>query len=417
MKKLFGYLVAVAVCILWNSCNGKPLETESQSSVIFVYMAGDNNLSGEIESNLRAMNRSLGNSNANCRIVAFADRKSGNPSMLYLDGSTIDTLLVYPEMDSSDSQTLAITVNYVLDNFKADSYGLILWSHGMGWLPTDQLHYLANNLGYAPGRDGCASASYLEGIRNPFYPTRSFGFESSGSKKYTAMEIQDLANAIPDNAFNFIAFDACYMGCIEVAYELKEKTRYVISSTAEIVSRGFPYSILTAYLAKGELVNACRSFYEYYDDMSGWQRMGCISLVRTSELDSLASCMKKIMGAANLPVRQKDLIGVQYYDRFGYRIEDYESGKSFYTHNVFHDLGDVAAFLCTDNDVLSEFNRQMSRCILYAESTPYIFYGTDDQIAIENHSGLSVYVPTVEYVNEGLNDDHMLTKWGQAVGY
>lgn len=416
MKKPFLYLMPVLAGFLLDACHDKPLEPELPGSVILVYMAGDNNLSDEINSNLLAMNRSLGSSGTGCRIVAFADRKGDRPCMLSLDGKTIDTLQVYPEMDSSDSGTLATAVNYVLDNIEASSYGLILWSHGMGWLPVDQLHYLAKSLGYAPGRDGAAAVHYLEGRRNPFYPTRCFGFESSGSK-YTAMEIQDLAAAIPDHAFNFIAFDACYMGCVEVAYELKDKTRYVISSTAEIVSRGFPYSSMTGYLAKGELINACRDFYEYYDTQSGWQRMGCISLVRTSELDSLASCMKKIMGMASLPVRQKELSAVQCYDRFGYHISDYESGRTYYDHNVFHDLADAAKFLCPDSDVLAEFNRQMSKCILYAQSTPYLFYGTSDEIAIETHCGLSVYIPTVEYGAAGLNDDHMLTRWGQAVGY
>ncbi len=53
------------------------------------------------------------------------------------------------------------------------------------------------------------------------------------------MEISDFAAALGDCHFDFIVFEACFMAGVEVAWELREKTDYVVASAAEILSPGF----------------------------------------------------------------------------------------------------------------------------------------------------------------------------------
>ena len=67
---------------------------------------------------------------------------------------------------------------------------LILWSHGTGWINS----------------------------------TRSFGDDGGNN-----INIYELAKILPIQ-FDCIVFDACYMSCIENLFELREKTRYVLSS-------------------------------------------------------------------------------------------------------------------------------------------------------------------------------------------
>ena len=54
------------------------------------------------------------------------------------------------------------------------------------------------------------------------------------------MEITELAAALPHN-YEFILFDCCLMGGIEVAYEFKDKCEYMLFSPTEILADGFPY--------------------------------------------------------------------------------------------------------------------------------------------------------------------------------
>lgn len=58
------------------------------------------------------------------------------------------------------------------------------------------------------------------------------------------MSLQDFASAIPDGQFNFILFEGCFMAGLEVAYELKDKTQYIVGFISRNAFTGF-YSCLS----------------------------------------------------------------------------------------------------------------------------------------------------------------------------
>ena len=58
----------------------------------------------------------------------------------------------------------------------------------------------------------------------------------------SGIEIADLPGAIPMH-LDFIIMDACLMGCVEVAYELRDKCDILIFSPTEILSSGILESI------------------------------------------------------------------------------------------------------------------------------------------------------------------------------
>lgn len=72
--------------------------------------------------------------------------------------------------------------------------------------------------------------------------TRSLGWDDGvgedapGSMPHAEMELEEFAAAIPDGQLDFIVFEACLMAGVEVAYVLRGKTDYILSSAAEIVS-------------------------------------------------------------------------------------------------------------------------------------------------------------------------------------
>lgn len=94
-------------------------------------------------------------------------------------------------------------INDVTRLYPAKSYGLIVFSHGSGWLPP---HTLVNG-------------------------SRSIIIDNDNE-----MEITDFAMALPDHLFEFIIFEACNMAGIEVAYELRNKAAYIMASSAPVVS-------------------------------------------------------------------------------------------------------------------------------------------------------------------------------------
>ena len=404
-------LIVAVLTALVSSCVENNKIDNTFKRTVLVYIAADNNLSNVAQNNIFSMSSSIRNENDNANLVAFVDRVDNAPVLLYIHNGLRDTLVKYDELDTTDPQVLHDVVDYVVEKFPSESYGLVLWSHGTGWLPTSQLHFVAPNMNYAQLRDGHTPyLSAADGVRDPFSPdmvadTKAFAWENRPGEtpNYSCMDLDDLVSAIPDDVFDFIAFDACYMGCVEVIYALRHKANYIISSCYEVVNSGFPYHIVTRDLLNGSLMKLCREFHTYYNSLSGWERMAGISLVKTDELDSLARCFGKIVAEYGEEIPKLNESGVQCFDRF--------------SNHVFFDLEDLVDKLNVGKENLMELRLQLERVVPYKVSTAYIFPGDREQIKVDKYCGMSVYIPFEKYEESGLNDDFRATEWSIATGY
>ena len=399
----------LSAAFLMSSCIRNEKVENKKYRTVLVYIGADNNLSNIANSNIYSMNSCISNGMENDNLLVFVDRQDVVPALLHVHDFKIDTIAKYPEVDTSDPKVLKEVIDYVLENWKSERYGLVMWSHGTGWIPTRQLHYVAPNMNYSQARDGNTPAQTVNEERgNPFAPTKAFAWENrkGQSPSYSCMEIDEMVEAIPEGVFDYIVFDACYMGNVEIMYALRNKCNFIISSCYEIVSYGMPYHVVTRDFMVGDLgnlLNTCHEFYNYYNSMSGWERMAGISLVRTDGLDSLARCFRKIVADYADTIPNFDVSKVQYFDRF--------------KNHVFYDLLDFVEKLGPERDVLNEFRLQMERCVPYKVSTPYIFPTDKEQIKVDAYCGLSVYIPLAKYEASGLNDDYRKTEWSQYTDY
>lgn len=368
------------------SCAISEYVSPVKRSTLLVYMAGNNTLGeNNAKSNVYSMKYSIRNGMDEVNLLVYLDVKGQNPMLLHIHDDRIDTVRTYPAQSSIDSRVLKNVIDEVLADWQAQSYGLVMWSHGTGWLPTDKLSFVAPNLRYSQ--------------------SRSFGQEAdtTGIRKYACMELEDMADAIPDNVFDYILFDACYMGNIEVAYALRNKARYIISSCYEIWDTGFPYYSVTKDLINGNLFKVCSGFYDYYDQMDESGRMAGISLVSTDRLEQLASDFRKLAADRQEAISNMDISDIQCFDRFD--------------RHVFFDLENVAEKIAANDADLQAFKTDLERCVPYKISTPYAFYGIDDSIRVERYCGLSVYIPLDVYEESGLNGDYRRTAWSMATDY
>ena len=372
----------MAALLLLASCIRNDVADNTTTRTVLVYIAADNSLSGNANPNIYSMQAAVLKGMDNVNLLVFVDRMSVKPALLRIHDHKIDTIKSYPERNSADSELLREVIDYVVARYPSEAYGLLLWSHGTGWIPQPKLHYVAKNMGYTQSR------------------TKAFACENID----TWMELDDLANAIPNHLFDYIAFDACYMGNVEVAYALRNKARYIISSSCEIPSSGFPYHNITRDLLNGNLMKVCSEFHSYYNSMSGWERMACISLVKTEGLDSLARCFGKIVAQYNDSIPEMDVSRIQVFDRFD--------------HHAFYDLEDFVDKLEPDRNDKNEFMLQLERCIPYKINTQYLFPGDgENERKVDSYCGLTVYIPLKEYDQPGLNDDYRKTAWSIATKY
>jgi hypothetical protein len=74
------------------------------------------------------------------------------------------------------------------------------------------------------------------------------------------------------------------MAGLEVAYELKDKTQYIVGSSAEMLSPGFTpvYQQMFPLLYKKEadLPAVAAAYYDYYNSMEGDNRSATISVIQ-----------------------------------------------------------------------------------------------------------------------------------------
>lgn len=344
-----------------------PVPVPWSDRTVLVYMVGENSLSRWTTENLDKMLKTFqGEGN----LMVYMDSYEGVPQLVKAvmndNGiASAEIVKTYEERNSASPDILKETIEEVCLEYPASSYGLVLWSHGTGWLPST-------------------------------LKSRAFGQDGNNW-----MELNDLASALPDGRFDFILFDACYMGCVEIAYALRNKTGYLISSPAEIWEDGFPYDEVVGNWWGGEesYREVCRKFYDFYNSREGIRKSGTISLVKTENMDALAEATRVILQGKDEQIANLDRSSIQRIDRTGSLIWD----------NILYDFDDYISHLSPTAEQYDIFSRELDKVILYEAHTPS--YG--NQIFYQKFCGLSSYIPQSRQT--WLNTFYAGLEWTQTV--
>ncbi|MDR2038939.1 MAG: Clostripain family protein, partial [Bacteroidales bacterium] len=260
----------------------EPQETER---TVFMYLPWSTNLAAHFAKNLTDLETALqDNILKNNRLLVFLSTSSTEAIMFemeYKDGkNTRTTLKEYTNPAFTTSTGITSILNDVRYFAPANRYAMIIGSHGMAWLPVQQEQ---STLKLGREKDYWE----YEGVPE----TRFFG----GTTPEYQTDITTLASGIAGAGIkmDYILFDDCYMSSIEVAYELKDVTDYLIASPTEVMVYGFPYHTIGRYLVGNvDLLGICNGFYDFYKDYQ--YPYGTIGVTVCAELDALAAVMKEM---------------------------------------------------------------------------------------------------------------------------
>lgn len=386
------YIMKWKLLVLWllifSSCHKSDPVHPQVDRTVLIYMAADNSLSGDGSGNIKSMLQGM--SGISGRVVIYFDPANDVPHLLTIEnGNSIDTLRTYPEENSASPEVLGRVVEETRTLFPANSYGLILWSHGMAWLP--------ENYSF-PGGYSLKKVNANRPRTKYFGEDRHPG-EQSGS---SYMSIEQLAQALPDQLFDFILFDACFMSSMEVLYELRTKASYFIASPAEVIADGFPYEHIMPHLwgDENELELLCLAFYNYYNTHANggdWQS-GAVALVKAGELEELMVRTRAILLDRIHPIMQGS-----YPDVWRYPLSTSALPDVFYDFREYmRNLGEGSA--------LEALERQLDRTVIYKKTTPSLFGSV---VPEDKYSGISVYIPQQRW--NAMNNYYSTLSWFQAV--
>lgn len=336
------------------SCEKEELQISgSVKRTVLIYMAADNTLSRYGYGNITNILKGAGDKNLNGgNLLIYFDPIDSVPQLLQIvtDKNGVaqkQVIRTYPEHNSASAEVMNEVIASVTRDFPAESYGLVLWSHATAWLPY--------NIG-----------SML----------RSFGQDGSN-----VMELDELAAAVPDQVFDFILFDACYMASIEVAYAMRHKADYIIASPTETLAEGFPYDRIIApmFSEKAALETICSRFYDYYNNQSSY---ATVSLTATAHLEELTTLTKEILQGKVEDIYALPLKNMQQLEYLTYN------------RHALYDYDDFIGRLASPEQYAT-FQKLMSQTVLYKSHTPRAIFaiGNGTTLPINHYSGLSIYVP------------------------
>ena len=365
--------VFLFVCMFLSSCNKNEIDPTPKENhqTVFLYMPWSTNLTSYFRQNIADFETAIKKDALlrNERLIVFFATSSNEATLFeieYKNGDCVrNTLKSYTTTAFTTAEGIASLIDEVKQFAPAPKYAMIVSSHAMGWLPVS-----GTKAKYALQKD------YWEYEGVPL--TRFFGGLSSEYQIDIPVFAEGIA--LSGTKMEYVMFDDCYMSTIEVAYDLKDVTDYLIASPTEVMAYGFPYADIGKYLfgnvdyygiSKGFL-----SFYEQYSAMP----CGTIGVTVCSEVENMATIMKEINSRYQFDVSKVN------------RVQRLDG----YTPIIFFDFADYVAKLCPDNVLLDRFYTQLERTVpsMYSMHTKTYYSMSRGQVNIDTYSGVTISDPS-----------------------
>ena len=382
-----------AFCLLTGCCKEEPF-SGTYKSVMIYYGCGYNNLVSDLHLNITEdlTKGELPGKNTDRAILAFIQEVEQygdytTPTTPYLlkiykdgDKAVIDTVDTYPAGTiGASAGTLKSVLEDIAAKYESESYGLVFSSHGTGWLP--DLTTKADSPGTAPNWVGAHYASsYTD---------------------YKYIEIPDFAAAIPYK-LDYIVFDACLMGGIEVAWELKDVCDHIVFSPTEILTGGLDYTAMPGKLLRDapDLKGLCDSYYEKYSGGS-YSPYAAITLVDCGKTASVGTAMASIISNHREEADNIDPALVQGY---------------FYSYSpvtkCFFDLRSAAVQMGATDGELSKLDAALADFITYERHTDFFFdLRLNDSDGNSLVCGISMFLPSSKWAS--YNQAYKSTAWNK----
>lgn len=188
-----------------------------------VYMAADNNLNEYINDDLNEMQRvgSTYNLNLLVHLNTRLHQQEKVTKKLVVHKGYIEQYGTDKMKDSGDPETLISACKWALKHYPAEQFVLVLWNHGSGSI----------------NRTISRSVCYDDTTGN--YLT-----------DYKLVQALEQVIQVLGKKIDIIAFDACLMADLEIAYAIKNYAHYMVASQETIPGTGFGYDYALEDAAK-----------------------------------------------------------------------------------------------------------------------------------------------------------------------
>ena len=413
IKKTCSLIIATLFIVVGVSCSngdspdGPDVPVTPVGQTVFMFFPWSNSLLSDFRRTVEDMQTVVAErSMKNERIMVFmatSEREAVLFELKKQNGRCLtDTLRRYSDRPFTSRQWLTSLFSEVMTLAPASRYGMVVGCHGLAWVPVQGQRNAQKRLGSQERIDEEDNLYKKERIDKEGDDLMHFEVQGpvttrfiGGTYPETQIETTDLADAMADAGFHteYILFDACYMSSVEVAYELKDVTHYLIASPTEVLSYGFPYITMGKHLLgtpnyKG-IVDSFISFYSSYN-----LPYGTVAVTDCTQLDALAAIAQQINAAA---AEQLVPNGVQIMDG--------------YSPTLFYDLGHLMSLKDAGTVLTAAFAEQLEKTVPYKGHTGQYFTTLKDApVDIKHYSGLNTSQGSLNHMADRLSE----TAWYKA---
>lgn len=391
MKKIKIFSLFVCLAMLVIACHNDDDERGVQMRTVLVYIAGDNSLRSFATEDLAEMTEGMQSVDDNSyNLLVYIDTGS-SPKLIRLKKDkkknvVQEVIATYEGRNSVDVSKMKEVINTAFSEYPAQSYGLVLWSHGEGWLAKSQ------------------------------NKTRWWG-QDGGSNYMDISELKDVLRNAPH--LSFLLFDACFMQSVEVVYELKEHADYIIGSPTEIPAPGAPYQkVVPAMFANNaSATDIAKAYFEFYADENlytgklpynwglgdPWTAGVSVSVVNTSMLEQLDKSSSEII--------PKYIKGRQAIATSGILCYDCRSSKYYY------DFDGLIRSLGSEASEYEAWKAAYDAAVVYWKTTPNNYSSYGGSFSMNGSAGLSTYIFRQSYEEEINPFYRQSIQWYSAAGW
>lgn len=452
IKKICDFIIATLFIVVGVSCSngdspdGPDVPVTPVGQTVFMFFPWSNSLLSDFRRTVEDMQTVVAQrSMKDERVMVFmatSEREAVLFELKKQNGRCLtDTLRHYSDRPFTSRQWLTSLFSEVMTLAPASRYGMVVGCHGMAWMPVQGQRNARKRLGsqerideednlYKEERIDKEDNLYKEEkiekeglykeeridkegddlmhfeVQGPV-TTRFIG----GTYPETQIETTDLADAMADAGLHteYILFDACYMSSVEVAYELKDVTHYLIASPTEVLSYGFPYITMGKHLLgtpnyKG-IVDSFISFYSSYN-----LPYGTVAVTDCTQLDALAAIAEQINAAAAEPTNAASE-GKLNTARSGKNVPNGVQIMDGYSPTLFYDLGHLMSLKDAGTVLTAAFAEQLDKTVPYKGHTGQYFTALKDApVDIKHYSGLNTSQGSLNRMADRISE----TAWHKA---
>lgn len=440
IKKICSFIIATLFIVVGVSCSngdspdGPDVPVTPVGQTVFMFFPWSNNLLSDFRRTVEDMQTVVTQrSMKDERIMVFmatSEREAVLFELKKQNGRCLtDTLRRYSDRPFTSRQWLTSLFSEVMTLAPASRYGMVVGCHGLAWVPVQGQRSAPKRLGSQERIDEEDNLYKEENIdKEGLYKEERIDKEGDdlmhfevqgpvttrfigGTYPETQIETTDLADAMADAGLHteYILFDACYMSSVEVAYELKDVTHYLIASPTEVLSYGFPYITMGKHLLgtpnyKG-IIDSFISFYSSYN-----LPYGTVAVTDCTQLDALAAIAQQINAATAEPTNAASE-GELNTARSGKNVPNGVQIMDGYSPTLFYDLGHLMSLKDAGTVLTAAFAEQLDKTVPYKGHTSQYFTALKDTpVDIKHYSGLNTSQGSLNHMADRLSE----TAWYKA---